>query len=265
MKLTQDNYFGKENKYLTNSKIGDFLRDKAYFKKKHIDCSLEFQATPSMIFGKQLDTLLTEGMTAFNQKYQVKVLKRDDPERFEYQKENAEELEFITLPQLNHVCAASNSISVQDCYKDLKDHQRQVILQVEVEDKESIWLGYAGMLDFLKIVGNKAIITDLKTTADIDKVRYHYSCEKYGYYRQMAMYNYLVRQNYPEVTTVEHRHLAVETGSGLYLVQTFTMDKAKIKEEYDKMQKTIYEILKEEKFAPQNLSWDNSVKLGYEY
>ena len=37
MKLTHDNYFTLKNKYISNSKISDYLKDPSYYKAKHID------------------------------------------------------------------------------------------------------------------------------------------------------------------------------------------------------------------------------------
>ena len=264
--LTKDNYFSGEFNYITNSKIGDFLLDKAYFKKKHIKHEIEFVPSASMKLGSRVDTLLTEGITEFNKKYQVKVLKKDNPSEYEYQKNHVDELEFITDAQMDVVINMANSVQTQECYEDLKHYQRQVALSVEIDPGTNFnrWQGYAGMLDFLHIGCSKAIIVDLKTTKSIDPRKYAYACEDYGYYRQMAMYDYLVRQNFPQIKEIEYRHLAVENTGPVYKVQTFKLDRARVMDEYKNMQKHISDILTETKFLPQNLSWSNSLTIGDE-
>jgi len=261
MKLTTENYFTPENKYLSNSKISAFIKDKYYFKQLHIDHKIEFKQTPSIKLGKMIDVALTEGITPFNIIYQVKVLKKDDPGLYEYQKTHAEELDFITPAEMDKVLAIVNSVARQDAYKELKDYEKQVILQTE--KKMGIWEGYAGVLDFLLIDGTTAIIVDLKTTQSIDERKYSYSCEDYGYFRQMAMYSMLVYDNYPDVKEVKCRHLAVENND-LHKVALFKFDQLRIRREMAKIGMVMKNIAEETLFAPQNLSWEDANVLGEE-
>ena len=261
MKLTTENYFTPENKYLSNSKISAFLKDKYYFKQLHIEHIIEFKQTPSIKLGKMIDISLTEGITAFNKTYQVKVLKKDDPELFEYQKIHAEELNFITSSEMDKVLAIVNSVARQDAYKALKNYDKQVILQTD--KKMGIWEGYAGVLDFLFIEGNTAIIVDLKTTQSIDERKYSYSCEDYGYYRQMAMYSMLVYDNYPDIKLVKCRHLAVENND-LHKVALFKFDQLRTRQEMANINKYMNNIVEEIDFLPQNLDWDQAKLLGEE-
>lgn len=88
--LTADNYFSKDRPHISVSQIKDYLRCPAFYKRRHIDKDplVQIEPTDSMKRGSLVDDLLTRGET----KMQAKVLKKDDAELFEKQKEMDERL-----------------------------------------------------------------------------------------------------------------------------------------------------------------------------
>ena len=161
MELTNENYHS-DNKYLSNSKINDYITCPHYFKRKHIDKDLEITGTASLKIGSAVDTVLTKGVAEFNKQYQIKVLKRDNPELFEEQKENINNVEFVSQSEIDKVLEIVKAVKRTDAYKGIENHDKQVVLKHNCEGM-GIWAGLKGMLDFLKIDGDKAVITDLKT------------------------------------------------------------------------------------------------------
>ena len=70
MKITNANYF-KKDKYLSNSKITDFLKDKYFFHRKHVIGDIVQETTIPMVLGSAVDTWLTKGEMSFRRDYNV--------------------------------------------------------------------------------------------------------------------------------------------------------------------------------------------------
>lgn len=87
--LTKQDYFTNEG-YLHSSALKCYLESKELYKLRHIDKhpDYQFKMTSAVLKGTIVDELLTEGHT----EYAPAVLKRDDPELFEKQKENPEKV-----------------------------------------------------------------------------------------------------------------------------------------------------------------------------
>ena len=260
MTLTQKNYYTKENNYISNSKIGDFLKDKAYFKAKHIDCTIVEPCTQAMRFGLMVDTLLTEGITVFNKKFQIKVLKKDNPGLFAEQA-MSDNIEIVAPQLIEKTSALVNAIYLQDAYKDIKDYDTQIILQQDFKQPINGFSGLCGMLDFLKIEGTTAHIVDLKTSSSVDPFKYKYKAEDFGYFRQMAMYSSLVASNFPHVTDITCSHLVAESLAP-YRMNTFIFDPSRMESELIKLYDVITQVTSEKKWAHNNISWKDAEVLN---
>ena len=249
IKLTHKNYFTKQNKYLSNSKIGDYLRDPYFFYRKHIVHKVDYMVTDPMIIGSAVDCILTESLYLFKKRYMT-VSRRTKDETYEYQ---------LTESMYNTVMNIAEAVKRTTAYKDLKKakYKRQVLLKHDMP--LGSFKGMCGMLDFLKIDGDAAHIVDLKTAVDASPHKYAYKCEDFGYFRQMAMYSMLVMYNYPEVKHVSCSHLVVEKDPDeIYNCRTFFFDDIRIQSEIFKLGELIKEISEVKEWKRSDISWSDA-------
>ena len=254
MKLTKANYFTSKNKYLSNSKINDWLKDKEYFYKRHISNEIDKEETPSLRLGKAVDYYVFDGPAKFAKKYKMVARRSKEPEKRIIELPTAEYQEVIEMGQ---------KINRQDAMKEVKKwYKTQVILQNDLDLGH--FTGICGILDALYIDKNKekAIIMDLKTSKEILPKKYFWHCIKYNYIRQLAMYSILVEKNYG-ITDIEYQHLVMEKDpDGIYNCQTFVFEKDLIKKEVENIWKLLEEIKRETKFLPRNVGWKDAVMIG---
>lgn len=251
-KLTRANYYSLTNKYISNSKLGDFLKDKNYFYQKHIAGTIPHETTDPMIIGSAVDTWLTGGEKKFREDYILVSRRSDKDGDYEHQ------LNPTMYAKIEKMC---RKVESQDAYKKLRGYKRQVILTKD--EVLGQFTGICGMIDFLKIKDGVANIVDLKTSETIDQKKYHYHALSYNYYRQMAMYDFLVRANFPEVKVVNHLHLVVEKDSNeIYTCQTFILSNNRIASEIEYIATVLEQISKETKWLPNNTSWDKAIEIG---
>lgn len=249
MKLTQTNYHTAKNRYLTNSKIQWFLKDKSFFKKYFIAGEYDYDKTDAMIIGSAVDLIASKGYRTFKRRYKLVARRDSKAPNYEFQ---------LNQTMYDNVVSMWESLSRQDAYRDLDTFDRQVILQVE--DKSDNFLGLAGMIDFLKIDhdNKEAIIVDLKTSNNTNPDTYHFKCHDLGYYHQMAMYKSLVRRSGHPDYKVICRHLVLDKDSdGINRCYTFEFNEDTINESIIELYKIIDDIKAEKEFAPNNCSWDN--------
>ncbi|NKQ39516.1 MAG: hypothetical protein HF967_08660 [Methanosarcinales archaeon] len=208
--------------------------------------------TQPLRIGTAVDVYLTEGKDTFEKQY-VSVTRRNlkNPPTDHTQLPNKE------YDLVMNICS---KVEKQDAFKSLKDHKTQVLLTKKMPELKN-YEGACGLLDFLCVNGENAIITDLKTTQAVNPYRYHYTCLDFSYYNQMAMYSLLVKHNYPEVKRVECRHLVVEK-TGIYKVQVFILDAERIFLIEDNIESIIREIDGNKDWRVANISWDEAIPIG---
>ena len=254
--LTKENYFTVENKYISNSRINDWLKDKNYFYKKHITGEIENKKTGPMIIGSAVDCWLTDCRAAFENQYLV-VARRN-------LKNPPTGITEITQAQWDEIVAICTSVERQDAYKEMKGHISQKILTMTMDLGK--FEGICGIPDWFTVEGDKAIITDLKTAEQAKSaIKYHYHCMDYNYYRQMAVYDLLIRNQYhPKINTVVHRHLVVEKDpDDVNKVYTFILSAERGELEKENILTNILpDIAKETEFAPFNTKWTDAVTIG---
>lgn len=249
--LNKDNYFTDESRALTNSKLGDYLRCKDYFKRKHIDHTVNFKRTAAMITGSVVDDLLTQDYITENYIVGDKRLKAF---------KNREDVTVITQTAYDEMMGLAIAVEESSAFRDLKDYQRQVIFQKEW-DLGPYFDSIAGIPDFFKIDGEKCIIVDLKTSTTIDPWMYTKHADDMGYYRQQAFYQILIHIAHPEVKKFESRHLVVDKQKDIYNVGTFILDQDKIEFEKEQIFDLFEEISKERDFKKRDATWADAVKI----
>ena len=256
MKLTSKNYYTTKNNYLTSSKLKDYLKDPYYFYQKHITHEItEILDTPSVRIGQAADCYLTRGASVFNNTFQQKVTKKENPDLFEYQKTVPDNL--LTQAEYERAIGIIDAVKSTTLYKDIKKNfKAQQILQHDMP--LGLLKGIAGMLDWLRIDGERAMIIDLKTTSDASEKKFRYQMLDLNYYLQQAVYQMLVHLNYPEIKECKSYILAVENNGPVYGMNIFEIDQAVIDLEKSFVSSLIQKITLEE-FKPKNLTW-NDVK-----
>jgi len=245
-KLTAKNYYSKDNPYISSSKLKTFIKDKALYKRRYINYEPQ-EKTDALIIGSAVDTLLTKGNKAFQSEFKVvdrRSSKEEDDRRMQ-----------LNPTMHDKVMDIVDSIKRQDIWNDLKRRhwKKQVILKNDE-------LGICGMLDFLQVNGDYAIIVDLKTSNTIDPKKYYWHCYEYDYFLQMAFYKTLVKTNYPEVELVKCYHLVVEKDSDeLYDCAVFQFDDEIIDNEAIYMRQQLKELRKEIEFKPKSVGWKDKI------
>lgn len=253
---TKEEYFTIKNRYLSNSRIGDWLKDKEYFKKRHITGEIESKKSDEFLIGSATDEWLTNSRKSFESKY-ICVSRRS----LKNPPANIIELNNSQYSEVVEIC---ESVERQDAYKELKDHQKQQILSMTM-DLGTYWVGLAGIPDYFKVDGKNGIITDLKTVEQAkNAVKYHYRCLDYRYYSQAAVYSILLKHNFKEVENIVCRHISVEKDQNhIHHVYTFILDAERIEMEKENILTNILpEIAKEKLFLPSNTSWKEARTIG---
>ena len=265
MKLTHQNYFSTENKYLSNSKISDWKKgDKQFFYKKHISHEIKKTVTDPMIIGSAVDCYLTEGKEAFNEKYII-VNKRSRKNITIWENQ----LNQAMYDQIETMCEKLIDTRV---YKDIqKDYFAQEVLYDDMDI--GVFKGLSGIPDWYKIIENdKEIILeviDLKTTKSANIFKYHYSCLDLNYYTQQAMYQMLLEKKYFKDTKkkviFDSIHLVLEKDSdNIFNSFLFRLNQERIEKEKVEIMKTIEEIKNEKDFKTPSLNWSNIREIGEE-
>ena len=154
-------------------------------------------------------------------------------------------------------------IYAQDAMKEVRKwFKTQIILQSDMD--LGIFAGICGIPDAIYVDEAKktAIIMDLKTAKTIDPVKYHWHCLTYNYYRQMAVYNLLVKANY-NVEKITSQHLVLEKdGDGVYNCQTFILNPDRIQQEIGNVFNILEAIKNETKYLPNNTRWQDAIEIG---
>lgn len=208
MKLTNKNYFSPSNTAISNSKVKDFLVGKEYYYHKHIKRDHPASDSEALKIGSILDKIAQQGtVTHFKRFYQVAVKKSENADRFTKQKtKNPDHI--LTNRQYDLILGMAEKMINSPWYK---SYGRNTQSQVALWDKFSD-VGICGLLDWLTIDGDTAYIDDLKTApndAIFSTTSWFHQCKRFDYFRQMAVYKYLVHQSYPNVKKVVCRHAVI--------------------------------------------------------
>lgn len=253
MKLTHTNYFTNANRYLSNSKISDYLKSKEFFYRKHILGTVEKKETPALIIGKAVDLWLTKSRQHFEKLY-IRMEKKNS-------KLDAKLIQ-LTAREYDEVVGICEAVEKTKAYKQIKKYKKQQILQHE--EKIGLFDGLCGVPDFYKIdeLGN-CIIVDLKTSVTNDTKKYFYHAKDYGYFRQQAMYQMLLKMIHPEINSIESRHIVVEKDPDkIYKVKTFRLDQDEINKCLEKVFEIIEEIKAEKKWKDKDTTWEDMEELS---
>lgn len=252
MKLTSSNYFTNANRYLSNSKISDYLKSKEYCYKKNILGTIEKKETAALVIGSAVDLWLTKGRQYFEKQY-IRMARKNsklDPKLIQ-----------LTEREYDEVVDICEAVEKTKAYKQIKRYKKQNILQLDMD--LGVFEGICGIPDFYNIdkLGNCEIV-DLKTSQTIDNIKYYYHAKDYGYFRQQAMYQILLKELHPEIETIVSKHLVVEKDPDkIYKVATFTLDQDEIDFEKENLMDLFMEIKKEKNWKDKETTWEDAIEL----
>lgn len=255
MELTHQNYHSLENRNLTNSRIGDFLRCKKYFYDRHISGEIQQKDKDCFKVGQGVDVWLTNGKEQFMKKF-VAVTRRN----LKNPPTNYTELTQLQYDEIVNMCEV---LEVQPAYKELNDHDKQVIIQYDIPIGEH-FSGLSFICDWLKIEGDTTIITDLKTANDTNEFKHHRKCEEYGYYRQFALATDIIQHNNPEVKNFIYRHLVIDKSpDGINIPYAFQIDNERVELVHEHLFREIIPMIANEKeFKAKQVTWENAPIIG---
>ena len=256
MALTHQNYHTLENRYLTNSRIGDWLKCKRFFFERHISGQRPGMViTDALKIGKAVDIFISQGEEEFRKQF-IAVSRRN----IKNPPINVIEL---TEKQYEDVIGMSQVILNQPAYKDLADYDKQRIITLDMPIGEH-FCGLAGIPDFMRIEGDTCYLVDEKTAWDTDDRKYYYKCRDFGYFRQFAVMTIILRQTNPEIKNFIYRHLVIEKDKdSIFQPAVFTLANEQIEAEIDVINKHIIpDISKEKDFKPKEVNWKDAILIG---
>lgn len=254
MQLTPTNYHSKENKYLTSSKLRDFLTSKEYFKKMHITHKLEKETTDAMIEGSMVDDLLTRGKKHFYSHY--------TPVERRNKKNPPQDYVEVTQTMWDNALNRAKKLTECSAYKQIEHYEKQVILQLEKPSKNKLFEGAAAMLDFLYVDkrGEVADIVDLKTARTIEPLKYNYDALSHGYDIQLAWYGWLVHELHGiPYNKITYKHLVVEKDVyNINKVGTFIFDRYHIDVLREELMQIMEEIFACKDWKDKDATWEDA-------
>lgn len=255
--LTADNYHSLDNRYLTNSRIGDFLKCHRFFYERHISGSRPNIAnTDALKVGKAVDTLIFDGEGVFRKNF-IAVTRRSI-------KNPPTSVTELTEKQFEDVLAMGEVLKRQPAIIDLKNHTKQDIITMDMDLGEH-FCGLAAMPDWWIINDNAVVITDLKTSYETNENKYHYKCRDFGYYRQLAVMKIIIKHNNPGVTEFfTYRHVGIEKDKdGIFNPFAFYLANEQIDAcEEDIMNNILPAIKAEKEFLPKSVEWKDAPTVG---
>lgn len=250
MKLTLKNYFTPENKYLTNSRISDYLKSPNYFYRRHILHEIEKDVTDALVMGSAVDYLLAQD--GEKPKYVV-------VERRNLKNPPTDHIE-VNQGQYDEIIGVANAVAENDVFKEIdKTFKKQVLLMVD-EPVGEHFCGLAGLPDYIKVTDDEIIIVDLKTSRTTDPRKYYYHSQEFGYFRQQAHYQSLAETMYPGRTCRSY-HLVVDKIKDIYNVVLFELDQHEIDMAKMDLRYIIQEISERKVWSRPNLTWKDAIKL----
>jgi len=254
MKLTKDNYFTKDNKYISNSKIKDWLKDKEFFYKKHIEKSIKEDISDALVIGSAVDMWLTESKEKFEDTYLVvsrRNKKSDTPWRYQ-----------LPNSMYDKVVNLCERVEKTDAYKEIVEDKyvSQEILQLDLD--LGYFSGVCGIPDWYSTQDDVIYIIDLKTSKTIDPTRYHYHCIDFGYYTQQAIYQILLGKKYNK-DKFSSKHLVVEKDpDNINQVEIFQLNQDRIDAEKERVYEILEELKNEKDFAPKQATLKEPIEIG---
>lgn len=170
--------------------ISDYLKSPGYYYKKHIGKTIKRKVTDPMKRGSVVDAMLTQDSNP----YQIKVLKKDDPDLYEEQQEMDGHF-LISETEWSKAQTVADHVRSQPIWSEgLEDANFQVLLEGEIEG-----LQVCGLADRINGLGDlRYRLIDLKVVNPIKidhAQKWYWNVIEMGYARQMSLYQHLFAES----------------------------------------------------------------------
>lgn len=182
--LTRREYYSPEREHVSYSQIKDFLASPELFYRRHVLKDLPFEDTPQVRIGKTVDALLSEEPLP----YELKVLKRDNPTLFEYQKTLPDDA-FMSQTEFDTANAIATRMSIQPFMEELRSNkftEYQYPLERTVHGMPT-----CGLADVVIRDPKAPLLADFKVTnqdAAKSPRSWFYKCLDMNYFMQLGHY-----------------------------------------------------------------------------
>jgi len=255
--LTQESYFDPLRPFLSVSQINDYIRSPDLYYRKYIKKTVPRKVTTSMKLGLCVDALLTSGNKEIA--FQPKVLKKENLEMYELQKEIKEE--YLLPPDLFHKAQVLAQTIMAQPFWTLGKTQFQLPLSAFIEKTP-----VCGLLDRIDLTGKRGsplyTISDLKITSDMkiaSSKKWLHNCREMGYLRQAAMYRFLTARKYRKLEKdIPFFHIvAAISPDDVVTLKLFKLPSRLIDEAFLQITEAIKKINNKEWTIPP-LTWDDA-------
>jgi len=267
-KLTLENYYSPMRPHISNSQISDYLKDPQFFYRRHVLMELPFKVTDPMKRGLVVDAILTQHPDENGQvmiPYQMKVLKRDDAEKFELQKEMADR-HLVPERIWHEALELAEYIKEQPFWKTgLSKAKFQMVLEGTMEG-----LPVCGLPDRVDYKKGEWWITDLKCVSAMkisSPAKWLYNAIDMGYLRQAAMYQYLfAKKKKLKIADMKKRvrffnAAATHIEPGLNKVELYEIPQRLMDEALTEVRDVLRKI-KRNQFDSPKIKWKQVINLG---
>jgi hypothetical protein len=196
--------------------------------------------------------------------FQTKVLKREDPDLYEEQKQMDPKY-LVTDTTMDKALQVAEYVAKQPFWKNgNEDAYYQIPLEGKVEG-----LLMCGLPDRIDPLGDQRYrLIDLKVVSAMknsNKNKWFWNAEEMGYLRQLALYQYLWAQQ--QGVPVENVECAHATASyiqpGITRVALYIVPQAVLNAAFEQVQR-IARLIKDKVFTEEPITWDNAETIGYE-
>ena len=187
--ITNDNYYGVDNKGLSQSKIKAFELDPNYMYRLYISGDLVKKGSSAMTTGREVDSILTEV-----DKFQNTIIAPYSDFRSKEAREWKAEQEALgktVLKEDQYESVMAIAIAVQEIsiWKDIeKNYVMQDILIKEDNELGPHFNCLYGKPDAYRIDKNGIChLLDLKTSNDINRKKFFFKALELGYFKQVMV------------------------------------------------------------------------------
>lgn len=272
MAPTAENYHSKENAFISNSKVRDWMKSRALYAGINVTGEIRRKLTPAMKVGTMVDLMVCrDPKVPYVLPYQVKVLKKDNPVLFEEQKDMDDEL-LISADKFDEARARAAAI-VREPFFDFY-RQGRTIWQ-PVHSAIVHWNGrplpVCGKPDGVTDLGDDVYVDDCKSSSYAhaqSAAKWFYHAEDMGYFRAGGNYVDLVRRDLAakgRTPRIHFRHFVVyDVGEGLYRMALFVIPPLLLEEGHKQFlagAAEIFDAIQAGEFADPPARWEDAVVL----
>jgi len=268
--LTRETYYDPRRLHISNSHVSDFLKSRAYYYKKHIAKTMKPKVSVPMKIGRIVDSCITGEKIP----YDVKVLKRDDPDLFEAQKDMPDDV-FVSRDQMETARGLANAIKGAEFFKEYCNRRTEFQFLLSGNIDKTLICGLADIVSY-DAETTTFYIDDIKTSAAYavkSPTKWFFHAQDFGYCRQLAAYRMMLREiNAPlanaELKIVCRHIVASKIEDDLYQVKLFILSDAVLDQaerEFIAGVRAIQDAMDKNKWEDEPLTWNKAEELkGWE-